>query len=407
MNADNNKPVTDKVNEVLTIDEVSNDIDVDCEGDETTSASTKRGSRFLTALTLGGVMALAACAPGPSATMGDRGPAVNPVADQSDENLVEEWAQNAYDNYEDATNGAAAFNAVVIESGNVSDIAGISVGELLAPPDVMLVGTVQGTEISDLSFIPRPEGDEYRGRLDLSELEYIGRSLDDATYQVIDVELTVAGNGTVAYQSLVIRFDDDTALILDPVVEEAEGYARDRSRLLMEGWGLMTDIGQEIEGYEEGDPAAPPSGARCRLVSTNATNKTQSWPAYYVYGYNMWGSVIFRMDIAAETAAIACTGSTSTTCGATGSQTSTVSRIGISNFLYNTDCDYHGATSTSGAYAQAYADTGCAYRSVVSGSADINYSLGGSGVYVTLNWGGTGSRYVNGGSYTDSCYWGS
>jgi len=265
------------------------------------------------------------------------------------------YAEGVYAEYAAATGDQILFEVRELESGRLSQLAGVSLGELIALPAYQVEASQFGTYIRN-PHITTPE---------LGALDHTG-----------DLELTPEDFEAVGYPVKMGRY---RTLLVD-----------NRLRLAAEGWGptLM------VERAEVG------ALATCGFSShPNWTAYHFYWGAYWVEYYNALGQTLVRKDLGAQQSGLRCNSScypapygysNSSSCWGT--------------FGWTCACDNKFGYGSTGRTGKWISETKCTHRWVNQAKASASVVNQGS-ASVDINWTLGGGVDSNGGQLLDTCVW--
>jgi len=311
-------------------------------------------------------------------------------------------AKEVYGQYQAASGGQISFELSTLQTGRVSDVLDQPVQSLVDVPDFWITMQSQGTEIANVRREARdPTTDEWAKSVLLSKFDELGRSTDAATYQLLSVRTQLGGEVTDHRALQVCWAAEGYCLVMDPAVQNLEGFAGDRARLLAEGW--------KVDSAFEG--AAIPSGevgvmSVCSLNSNHAWGGlSYTWSARTVTYKNLYGITVVEKNLAGQKVQISCYISGSS-CLAAASGYSWASSC-WANLGFNCDCDYTGnQAGTSSNAARAWSESKCSHKNVFEGTANVGWSRSGVGANFTISWSSSGGSVdAIGGTYYDSCAW--
>lgn len=309
----------------------------------------------------------------------------------------EAHALEVYRQVEDAAGGELRFGLTTVERGRVRDVRERSVGEWLGVPAHRLVLDEAGTEITAVRELARDSGDEWARPVRLATFDELGRDTSAATYRVLAVSVQ-RDAGTRVHRALQVCWTAEDCLLLDPVLERAEGFAADRARLLAEGW--------KIESHSNGLSGDVRTQAACTLSSNwSATSRTLTWPARTITYKNLYGITVATHRLGGQQTGISCYVSGGACLAGTFGYANASSCD--ANFGFNCDCDYTGdQAGTTNANARAWAETKCEHKNVFQGTANVSWTKDGIGANFNITWSTSGGTVnSNGGTVYDTCAW--
>lgn len=336
------------------------------------------GRSVLSSVLVSGLAATAGCAAEPAATFG--------------ESTL--YAESVYDNYQQAAEGRIELDLATLQSGSLSEVADVPVGELLGVPDYWLRMTPRGTEITEIQREARdPEQDEWQGTVDLREFESLGYAVDEATYRLLAVTTRLEGVSS-SHQALEVCWADaGHCIVMDPVVLQADAYLHDRTRMIAEGWAPTKEV----------EKAVSITGV-CSLNSNPAyAGISYRYPGWWVEYKNVFGIVLVRKDMGEQKVGITCFVNGAGSCVSSGFGYSNTSSC-FANLGYTCDCENTGnliGTSPDGAATKAWSETKCTHRAFAT--AAVSFDIEGTGANFNVQWDTAGSVDANGGQVFDSC----
>lgn len=336
-----------------------------------------------------GVTALTGCIGAPE----EGGEDVDIAIDSKNTN----YAEGAYAIFEDGADGGVTLQIRLLESGGLGDLRGATLNGLLGVPERRLAMSHIGSIITALQWETRPQHDLWNQLVELTELEAMGRSLDDGRYRLLDVQGSLDGEA-FTHRAIELCWADD-CLVADPVLDVQE-YAENRAILDAAGWAPfgVLDPANEAVLPDGGKPYA----SICTLNSApNAIGKSVTYPGYSWITKNVFGVTLVSKSIAQQQVGINCYVA-SGVCKSSGSATSGTSSCSA-NVGYSCDCDNVGKADSTGSTTKAAAETKCAHQAL--GSANVSWTINGSGSGFSINWSTAGSVHSNGGQLVDACSW--
>lgn len=314
------------------------------------------------------------------------------------------YAETVYDHYQDAAGDRIDFELITLETGNLTDLAGIGVEEFVGVPGEWIRMSQRGTEITALAREPRnPAEDEWQGHIDVGAFEQLGYPLANGAYRLIEVTARLDGV-TSSHQALEACWAArEHCIVMDPVVLQADAFAQQRERLLAEGWAPIQVFEREPES-ERAQPLDAGTAATCSLNSHPGETRTHiDYPAYTRELKNVFGMVLVRKDMGAQRAGVSCFVNGSGACTSAGFGFSDASSC-FANLGYTCDCDNTGnqaGTAPDGSSTQSWAESRCTHRAFLD--AAVSWSRSGQGASFTIRWDTAGSEDANGGQIFDAC----
>src|SRR5207245_2343430 len=115
-----------------------------------------------------------------------------------------------------------------LERGALSQLSSRAVAERVEVPSYWIRAAFQGGYISQVKLEPRDPGlDFWNEPLDLQQFEKLGHPLSGGTYRLLAVTPSVGG-AVETHHALELAWPSQRyAIVLDPVVQQLDGFARD------------------------------------------------------------------------------------------------------------------------------------------------------------------------------------
>jgi hypothetical protein len=314
------------------------------------------------------------------------------------------YAESVYGNYEAAAGGRIELDVATLQTGNLSDIAGVDVGELLGVPGTWIRMEQRGTEITAVQRAPRdPEQDEWRQQIDLRAFEDMGRPLAEGTYRLLAVTARLDDAPATHHALEACWARTGHCIVMDAVLLQADAFLHQRRRLLAEGWEPIEIAELEPQDGKQ-QPLTATAAAACTLNSSPAhTRISITYPGYAIEYKNVFGIVLVRKDMGGQQAGVTCFVNGAGQCVSSGFGFSTASSC-FGNLGYTCDCDNTGnqvGTSSDGAATRSWSEARCTHRAFLS--AAVSWTIEGVGSGFSIQWDTAGSVDSNGGQIFDSC----
>ncbi|MBZ4420723.1 hypothetical protein [Myxococcus sp. RHSTA-1-4] len=311
------------------------------------------------------------------------------------------YAESLYAEYAAGAGGRVAFDVETLASGPLKQVANVPFGELVKATDFMVDADQVGTEVRAPRFVAPYATRGYDVYM-ASELRntpagfetVAGYPITAGTWRKLEVSTTI-GSETRRHEALEFCWASlGHCTVLDPTVVFMESTAKNRTRLMAEGWGPK--VAEEKRPVAQGDE--PVSLAACGLASNPAyIGKSLTWGAWTQTYYNIYGGTLVRKSLGGQQSGVRCNSS----CQPAPFGYSNVSSCqGFLGWSCSCDNDFgYGATGTTGKWI---AETKCTHKFAFSASASASVSNYGS-ASVSINWTMDGTPDGNGGYYMDTC----
>ena len=209
----------------------------------------------------------------------------------------------AYEHYQGAAGGRVEFSVSMLDRGNLADIAARPVNDLVGVPDHWVRMQPRGTDIVDLALEPRdPAQDEWSKPIDLRHFNEIGRPVAEATYQLLDVQMTLDGQRSRHKALEVCWAASGFCTVMDPVVLQLSSFADAREALISSGWQPVTS---ELTGENFG--TGPRLTQVCSLNSHPTWGGiTYTWSGRTVTYKDVFGITLVSKYLAGQQVGISC-----------------------------------------------------------------------------------------------------
>ena len=310
-------------------------------------------------------------------------------------------ALEVYGHHQDASGGRLGFELAVLKSGQVRDVREQPIQELVGVPDDVISVQTMGTEITSAVREARnPATDEWAAPAPWSKFDELGLSTDEAEYVLLAVRTSLDGELSEHRALEVCWASRSYCLVMDPVVQNLEGYAGDRAKLLAEGWAVETSQLAPMKGDDMGILAV------CSLNSNPAAGGISStWNQRTVTYKNLYGITVVQKTLGGQQVGISCYISGGS-CLASGFGYSYASSC-WANLGFNCDCDYTGNwTGITSNSARSWSETKCEHKNVFQGSANVSWTESGVGANFSISWATSGGSVdSSGGTRYETCSW--
>jgi hypothetical protein len=310
-------------------------------------------------------------------------------------------ALDTYDDYQAAAAGRVRFSLSLLDNGNLVDIAARPVNDLVGVPDHWVRMQPRGTEIIDLVREPRdPAQDEWSQPIDLRHFDELGRPVAEATYQLLDVQMTLDGEISHHKALEVCWAASGFCTVMDPAVLQLSAFAKMRQELVAGGW-------QPISETPVGETFNLESGSRVAQVCSLNSHPTwggitYTWSGFTVTYKNVFGVTLVSKYLAGQQVGVSCYIS-SGACRSSGNGYSFASSCSAT-LGYNCSCANSGNNwGTTQPATRSISETKCTHA--FAGNTSISFSWKGTGGSLSLVWNTNGSVDASGGQVYDACSW--
>jgi hypothetical protein len=313
------------------------------------------------------------------------------------------WFETVYRTFEEATAGRVTVKTRIVQEGRLSGLRHVDLATFLGLPGYSIEPLFRGASIGGVQVEARAVdgSDEWTHRPTVDAFDGLGRAVDDAGYRVVRVDI----GGDVApdsYRALeACWLTDGYCLVMDPVLDDVDAYARDRAQM-PRGARHLPDVGPASRASA---PAATTADGPCLLTSTltSAPRSTASvtYPAVDHHHNNIYGIEVVATHLGEASVQLSCSQAADGSC-----RIDHAGSVGTSScqatIPFTCACDSAPITSgTAGNTVKVIAETACTYRTLIT--SEIHWSRQGEGLGVTIKWDASGSVDANGASLIDSC----
>jgi hypothetical protein len=317
------------------------------------------------------------------------------------------YAEGVYDTYQSGAQGLITFHVETVETGSLTALANRPISDLVPVPAQWIEKTQKGGFIAGVRLEARDGAfDFWTEPVDLKKFEELGHPLAQGSYRLLAVDVVMnpaAGAVEEHHAALELSWpSQDYSIVLDPVVQQLDGFARSHTKALLAGLAapVVTEAPRRDTGIE------PDASRHCTLNSHPTWyGEYIHWNAYDDPYTNLYGIQVLDLRLGAQQVEVDCYVA-SGACKASPAGYSDASSCSA-NFLFSCACKNTGLQYGYGngdATLKTAAETQCAGSNVVSGGASVSWSKGGAGASFNINWSHSGSvDDHNGGELLDTC----
>jgi hypothetical protein len=299
------------------------------------------------------------------------------------------YAENIYAEY--AGNQGVSFAVETIRSGSLSDIAPLSMEQLVGPATYLVEGDDKATSVENVRVAPldanKVNTEAFSARV--SGFEDVGLPLDKGSYRLL--QITVEADKQLArHQAAEFCWSSlNHCVVFDPNIEFIDSVVNGHRELKAQGYAPRA-------GFEPVDKSKAVMG--CALASdTRYIAKWWTWGAYKRTYKNVYGITMVTKNMGGQQAGIRC----NTSCYPAPFGYSHSSSA-FANVPFSVQCDNAFGAGTTGRRGKFDAESKCAHRLAFSAKAEASVASRGS-VAVDIKWDTTGSIDGNGGQMIDTC----
>lgn len=314
---------------------------------------------------------------------------------------VSATALDAYASYQAAAAGRVGFSLSLLDAGGLADIAARPVNDLVGVPDHWVRMQPRGAEIAALVREARdPAQDEWSRPIDLRHFDELGRPVAEATYQLLDVQMTLDGERSQHKALEVCWAASGFCTVMDPVVLQLSAFAEARQGMVAGGWRPLI----EAPVGETFDLAPGPRATAVCSLNSHPTwgGVTYTWSGYTLNYKDIFGITLVSKYLGGQQVGVSCYVSNGS-CFSSGNGYSFASSCSAT-LGYNCNCENSGTNSGSTQPAtRSISETKCTHAFL--GNVSISFQWQGTGANLSLVWNTNGSVDSNGGQVYDACSW--
>jgi hypothetical protein len=306
---------------------------------------------------------------------------------------LDHYAEGIYAEYAAGTGDLVAFEVATVHRGELSELSGRPLEEILERPDHQLTVDQFGTYLLDpqLAFVEPMELSLPDLALTVDGFTEHGYPVERGSYRLLEVQ-TSLGSDVVQHQAIELCWPSlGHCTVYDPAVEFLQSTVDNRLRLAGEGWGP-----REVTLTRDDFDGIMPEG--CALASdTSLIARGWVWNSYYLEWKNLFGITMVTKSMGKQQAGLRCNSSCYPDAWGFSNTSSCFAQIG-----YSCSCDNDFGYGKSGRQGKMVSETKCTHKAIGGASASatvLNYGT----IGVDISWNLSGSVNQNGGSFIDTC----
>lgn len=285
----------------------------------------------------------------------------------------------------------ATFAVDTVRAGKLSEVAGLSMEQLIGAPAYLIDAEDGALAVSDVRITPldlnKINNEALAARVDA--FDAVGLPVDKGSYRVLQITVE-ADKQLQRHQAVEFCWKAAShCVVFDANIEFLDSIVNGHRELKAQGYAP-----RETFELASGDKAI----MGCALASdTRYIMKSLTWGSYKRTYKNVYGITMVTKNMGGQQAGIRCNSS----CYPAPFGYSNSSSA-FANVPFSVDCGNAFGSGTTGRTGKFDAETKCSHRLTFSAKADASVANRGS-ASVDIKWNTTGSIDGNGGQMIDTC----